>query len=530
MQYAKIKYTLFIIFLFLLMTGCKNQSANDSSESNTQSEILSQITDEKVTFSCLACIDEELLNISDFDLNNTPFFKELENRTNVHIDWIITTGKNYFAQYDLLLASGNAPDLIFHFYNSNFINYNLDVDIENGNCLDLTDLIPIYAPNYYGLITSSDKSVKKTVFTNSGRMAGIYSIFKEKQGAYVGLQIRKDWLDELNLEIPVTYDDLEAVLTAFKERKGAAAPLALPTYTIDNSLSAGFGVTNSFFQINGTVYYGPYEENWRDYLSLLQSWYKKGLIDPNFATGGTYYSDPVLITSGASGVWCSMNTLISSSFLPAMEENAKIIAIPSPKKNADDRNHIRVPDQYVGSYYTISANCREPEIALKWMDYLYSESGSLFANYGIEGLTFEFSEDEIPRYTNYILDNPDGLSANEAMEYYTMPPNFPGLLVDWKRELQILPENDRKTYDIWETADTEYLLPAGISLTSKENIELNNIMEDIENYMNEMTLRFIMGTESLDKYDIYIAELRNKNIERAIEIYQQAYDRYNISP
>ncbi len=41
------------------------------------------------------------------------------------------------------------------------------------------------------------------------------------QSPYAGLMIRKDWLDELGLEIPVTYDDWEIVLTKFKEEKGA---------------------------------------------------------------------------------------------------------------------------------------------------------------------------------------------------------------------------------------------------------------------------------------------------------------------
>ena len=45
-------------------------------------------------------------------------------------------------------------------------------------------------------------------------------------------------------------------------------------------------------------------------------------------------------------------------------------------------------------------------------------------------------------------------------------------------------------------------------------------------YQKEMTLKFIMGTESLDNYDEYVENLKRMGVERAVEIQQAAYDRY----
>ena len=42
--------------------------------------------------------------------------------------------------------------------------------------------------------------------------------------------IRKDWLDDLGLEVPETIDEWYTALKAFKEEKGATAPLTLNTY------------------------------------------------------------------------------------------------------------------------------------------------------------------------------------------------------------------------------------------------------------------------------------------------------------
>ena len=133
---------------------------------------------------------------------------------------------------------------------------------------DLTELVPKYAPNYYKIIQQKD--IKDIAYTDSGRIAAVYSIKQNSQKPWCGLQIRKDWLDELGLEIPVTYDDWETVLTAFKEKKGATAPLWISynAYAQDESLNAGFGVSYDFFQMDGKVFYGPARQGWKDYLTL----------------------------------------------------------------------------------------------------------------------------------------------------------------------------------------------------------------------------------------------------------------------
>ena len=50
---------------------------------------------------------------------------------------------------------------------------------------------------------------------------------------FSGPILRKDWLDELGLEVPETIDEWENVLAQFKEKKGATAPLTI--------LSSNFG-------------------------------------------------------------------------------------------------------------------------------------------------------------------------------------------------------------------------------------------------------------------------------------------------
>jgi putative aldouronate transport system substrate-binding protein len=64
-------------------------------------------------------------------------------------------------------------------------------------------------------------------------------------------------------------------------------------------------------------------------------------------------------------------------------------------------------------------------------------------------------------------------------------------------------------------------------MTADEASEYATIMNDIETYRSEMVINFILGLEPLDNYDTFVDTIRSMNIDRAIEIYQAALNRYN---
>ena len=65
-----------------------------------------------------------------------------------------------------------------------------------------------------------------------------------------------------------------------------------------------------------------------------------------------------------------------------------------------------------------------------------------------------------------------------------------------------------------------------VFLMGEEVAEYNSIMTDIQTYVDEYKLKFILGTESLDNFPQFVENIKNMGIERAIEIRQAEYDRY----
>lgn len=77
--------------------------------------------------------------------------------------------------------------------------------------------------------------------TIEGALPSANMLFASSEGATIGFMIREDWLKDANLEVPVTYDDMEQVLAAFQRDHGVAA-LGLNGYGQGWGVEAGMGL------------------------------------------------------------------------------------------------------------------------------------------------------------------------------------------------------------------------------------------------------------------------------------------------
>ena len=517
-----------------VLSGCGNNKEGDSSLRVPVAEegvvydgtVKLPLCEEKETLTIFMTSDANFFTIYN-DYNQSEFFQEMERRTNVHIEFEVPPSGEETTAFNLMISSGNLTDMICMPY---MYPDGMDAAIDDGYYLDLTPYLDTYLYHYNEIRKTNDIFMKNTV-TDSGRCAYISILNTEQQGPWVGMQIRQDWLDELGLKTPVTYDDLEYVLTQFKEKKGCYAPLALSSNGnyVFGELSSGFGTTGDFINKNGKVVAGFATDEWRAYLTKMNDWYKKGLIDPDFMTHSPFFVDTELATTGSSGVWYSMYTMASLYEL-SMPEGARVKALACPKLNEGDTTHIRIADTYIANGgLAINAKSDKAALAMKWVDYLFSDEGAALANYGIEGKTFNFVDGK-PVYTDDILNNKDGLSVTQAMIVKALVPSQIPSHYDWTRELVVVSPEDIESYDIWARPDEldDWVMPSGVSLTADENIEYAKYYTDIQTYFKETSLKFISGVLDInsDEWDKYIATLESMNLNRCVEIKQAGLDRY----
>ncbi len=509
-------------------SGAAAESGDESqAETAETGEFQLPIVDEPTTLSYFVA-DDSNAAIMTTDWNDNEFYQEMERRTGVHLEFEMVSSADYQTNFNLMIASGNLADMIY--VGASYYAEGVDAAIDDGYFLDLTDLVDEYMPNYERIRTS-DVQYELLSTTDSGRLGAVYELRQSKQGPWLGLWIRQDWLDDLGLETPVTFDDYHEVLTAFKNEKGATAPLILNFSGSDGefgTMSGGLNVLNSWqLDETGKVNFGPYMDAWKEYVTIMHQWYTEGLIDPDFMATDERTADMAKVVTGASGLFAALYTMPSVYEAASEDPNMNLAPVNPPVMNEGDEGHIRLRDSYTSGNTAISADSENWEVALRWLDYLYTDEGALLANYGVEGDTFEFDENGKPVFTDKILNNENGWTMTQTVASYLCPSAGIANWSDWTRELAGVPEKDQACYDVWSEFSDDWRLPSSVTLTQEESTERAALYADISTIVKEQTAQFISGALDIESnWDAYISALEASGMERAIEITQAAYDRY----
>lgn len=468
------------------------------------------------------------------NLGDTPFGQEWQKETGVTIEFQHPPANQGSEQFSLLLADGDLPDLLEYAWMS--YPGGPEKAIKDGNIYELTDIIDQYCPNLRKYL-DENPDIDRMIRTDEGH----YYCFPfirgdDKLCNTIGLMLRQDWLEELNLEVPTTIDEWHDVLTAFRDKKGATAPLCWE-YTMGALTSAdpfayAYGTCRDFYLgEDGLVHYGPAEDGYRQYLELFRQWYSEKLIDQDLATLAL---DQVSakVTSGDAGAsigWAGsrMGTWVNAAV--KTDPDFMLVAAPYPTLNKGDKPQMgqidnRYPNQ---ASVAITTSCKNIEAAARLMDYAYSEEGHMLFNFGIEGESYEMI-DGYPAFTDKILNNPDGWSVAQSMSAYIRG-NYNGPFVQDLRYLEqyYTIDTQKESNLIWgATEAAKYKVPP-VTPTSEESKEFSTIMNEVNTYRDEMTLKFILGTESLDKFDEFVENMKGFGLDRALEIQNAALERYN---
>jgi putative aldouronate transport system substrate-binding protein len=513
--------------------GNTNAGTTNNSETSTEATVYPIKTDKKLSY--WGEINGNLIGIKPTH-DEIPFFQDWQKKTGVSLEFTAPPTGQTKEALNVMLASGDLPDMIEYNYLGDFPG-GPEKAIKDGYILKLNDLIDKHAPNLKKFL-QENPDIDKMVKTDSGS----YYAFPFIRGdeylrVFQGPIIRKDWLDELGLPVPETIEDWTKTLTAFKEKKGAAAPFAVvskPRFFNESGNGAfigAFGVTRGFYLEDGTVKFGPAESGFKDYLSLFSQWYGDGLLDKNIATADTKSLDGNM-ASGATGASVGNAGGGIGKWQPLVEGNdpkAVLVAAPYPVLNKGETPKFGQKHKAYASEGTvaISATAKDPVLAVKMLDYGYSEEGRMFFNFGTEGISYNL-EDGYPKYTDLLMKNPDKLAPAQAISLYARG-SYNGPFIQDKRyaEQFFALQTQRDAVGIWQKTDADkYSLPP-ITPTPEESSEYATIMNDINTLVDEMTLKIILGSEPVDQYESYVEKMKSLKLDRAIEIQQAALDRYN---
>lgn len=401
--------------------------------------------------------------------------------------------------------------------------------LEDGIIVDLTDHLPEFSPNYQYLIDSNPEVAP--IFRNDGRVLcyqSPYENFVQNQG----LVIRKDWLEEQNLELPTTYDQMFETLKIFRDAYNTETSVYFNSDCNINGLTVGYDVATfaaggtatslPYYAVDGEVHCSLIEDGYRDYLQEMNKWYNEGLFNKSF---GSIAYDPMggelaeLQANGTVGVWCTSGEGIGNITQP-------VACVPNLTLEEGGTDHITSTSLVTDSTNTyITACCEDVETAMKFLDYMYSEDGILFYNYGFEGEDFELDENNTPQFTEAVINNEYGVDVPNMLRI-RRPYTLCSSLMILYSTAEFNTDLKNEAWEVWSSnMDGAYYIPSNVSMNAEETETSSYYVADIVTYASQMIPQFIAGDASLDEWDVFVAQLKEMNIEECIAAEQSAYDR-----
>lgn len=471
-----------------------------------------------------------MMNLEDFS-TQVAMVKAINEATNVYIDFNAIAGGTVEEEaFNLMIAGGDYMDIIgvMNYYSASRNSAGHEKAIEDGVIIDIKDLLEEYAPNYYNRL-KENANAYMTMLTPSGMMGCIGQMLKVAGTENQGMIVRKDWFEASGVEALDTIDQFEEYLTFCKETYGAYAYLNYAG--IDTNFGASFNTSGQFNVQDGKVYHSYTTQEFRDYLTKMNDWYKKGLFNDDF------YNDTDLTTvrNDMANDLCSYVEGSAESMSNIFDMNPEntameLMAIKYPKAEGVDEIHVG----YEGSLlknadtWAISTACGDPVPLMKLVNWLYSDEADLMYNWGEENVTYTLDGEGNPQWTDLVINNPDGLNFMFASYLYASGVGsvyFPGIYDMSKGFYSYNDDMLAAVETLSVLTDGAWNMPKYATLSTDETEEYVSYSTDLETYAEGMLLKFVLGDEPMENYDAFLDTCMEMGLDRMTELYQDAYDR-----
>ena len=484
---------------------------------------------------------------------------ELAENVGISIEWD-TMSDSLSEQVNIRIAGEQLPDA---FQGVGFSNYDISTYGADGVFLDLTpyinaDVMPNLTkileehPDIRSAITMSDGKIYGLPAAEQMGTAGIgleddYSIYTVPQFS----MINKAWLDELNLPVPTTLDELYTALKAFQDNDmsatyyGNAPGSTIPMSTGfdqwcwgQNVFYAGFGFTNwpndvcndLILNDDGTVEFVCVRDGYRDAVTYFNKWYAEGLMDIEmFSQSTSQLIDKC--SQGQVGVatWWYIEEVMGDKsgdyvFLPILEG-------PDGGYNVTVRDGGAVNSGNLN----ITSACGNPEALLKFYDQWYDGEIVMQLQYGPIG-TYFTEQDENGMWisiTDAEAKEKFGKSAGELKgvhevygpklilsEYYNE--NF------YMEDRAIVRLEDLANAWVNPYVKSMTTYPIDCVFTAEELDIIDRYRADFESAVAEQEALWLKdGGPTDEEWDAYVQMLIDScGMNELLAVYQSAYDRY----
>lgn len=353
-----------------------------------------------------------------------------------------------------------------------------------------------------------------------------------------GIYVRQDWLDKLGLQKPTNLQELYDVMYAFtyNDPDGNGKN---DTYGIGGSseyywfmpIYAAYQAQPdwNYTDDKTSMEYMTFTDEFKEFVTYMSKCYKDGLVVKDFYTK----TDDMKIEDFSSGKCGILIHNGGSHVQNIMQKTSQA----SPHAVVDVMDMIEGPagkniHGWGGWWggYSISSECTNIPKALKVLDYLVSEEGSMVRYYGIEGIHYTLEDGNVTitddNSANRKEEGTDRFSVikMDDVEYpygtYAWGPWFGSLRTYHEDSIEIY--EDYSFYQWKDLAENIVTyINASVKLADMTNIAVNDeefasIMSKLDDHASTYIINAIVGEKNVDSdWDEYIEDANELGYETA---------------
>ena len=469
--------------------------------------------------------------------NELPYFEFMEQTTGIHIEWDFMTNTALAERAPIMFAGDDLPDVFFKQYAvsiSNAAKYGND-----GQLVDLAPYLEDFAPDLYKLLSERDQL---KFLTYAGGIWGFPYYFESEGIRMSKILVNGKWCENMGIEIPGTWDELTAMMKAFREGDPNGNGDTTDEYPcclssvghITNAVAAGkYNLMNRGSSVGGaymeadpadpsgnTIRCWYTADEMKDvYKYIKNEWWDAGLLETTLFDTDYWDLCKAKLTTDAGGMFGSYATAAG----PYVNDFVGMASAPGETWN------------YVQGYLSgltsglITKNCENVPAMVSYFNYAYTMEGAYLYFLGIEGESYTIDDAGHVTLSEIITNHPE-LEQEQAhlrWSYYSGGGN-PGLATDETFK-------GGETHIVSLNANNNFR-PATEGLTIWENIPLNDVQTeavntvkgDIDTVIAEYRAAFITGEKDIDAdWDAYLADMEAAGLSTYLAAYQAAYDAIN---
>ncbi|MBP1991733.1 extracellular solute-binding protein [Paenibacillus eucommiae] len=467
------------------------------------------------------------------DWGNIRLWKDYEKMSGIHIDWDLVPAANMTERLNLMLASGDYPEII---YGTGVSNLDLIKYGETKVFLPLNDLIDNHAPNLKKLL-DENPSIRKSITMPDGNIYGLPTLFDPEFSSVLSGQkfwVKEDWLKQLGMKLPTTVDELYLLLKAIHENdlnkngKQDETPIYFsgPQHLL-SYLKGAWGLGNrgskhylvDVDQKTNQLRFIPTDPGYKEILEFMNKLFKENIFTKELFT----ITNEEFVARAGEGNIGTFVGIGPAAFNGTGYVGGEVLKGP----HGDQMYSLVNPSVIANGAFVLTDKNKHPEASMRWADYFYSEEGVRMYFMGFEGDTYKVTEDGNYEYTDEIVKNPKGLNLNQAIGQYLV---WPGLFYPSMVKQKTFKGTEGSVDAIAAAEKVKPYFPketwADFSYTPEENDQITAYGTDIATYVMEMQAKFVSGEVPFTDWDKYVATLKKMGLDKYMEIYNLGYQRY----